>query len=804
MTVSPIRTIVTAAGIWGLMLGLLTSVVEARHVDAMGTCNRQAAADQDKQEERQGQDAEDSQEQEGPGPLGIVDEITVIGVTPIGAGIDLDKVAASIQVMEAEAIAQSRARDLSDLLQRGFGGVHVVEVQGNLLQPDVHFRGYGASPLLGSPQGLSVYQDGVRLNELFGDTVHWDLVPVRAIASLELISGSNPLFGLNTQGGSISIRTKSGQTYQGHSLRARAGSFGQGGLSLETGGGNTRLGYYVTGNLMAEDGWRNFSPSRIRSLFGKLSWHRESLNIDASLTMADNRLQGNGAAPVELLDDDRSAVFTHPDITDTALLLASVGARTELAEGAWLEGSAYFRGNDIGTFNADAADFDACEVGANIGLLCFEDHGEQVVLNIDANPVKLENQQFDAINNTSTTQQRGYGAALQTSRRGDLLGGDHHLVLGASYDGGRSRFNFASELASLSSERSTQGHGVNWLDSLVRVRARNRNIGLFATNILTVAPRLSLMLSGRYNDTGIKLLDDLRDDLDGDHLFRRLNFSGGVTIQASKRLWAFGGYAESSRAPTPVELTCADPADPCRLPNSFVADPPLEQVVTRTWEAGLRARLPQAAFRAVVFRSLNRDDILFVSSGPLRGQGFFRNIEATQRFGFELGVSGRAGGTVGWFAEYMFLRPTFNAAVTVPSPDHPLAIGGEIHVVVGDVIPGIPKHNFKTGLTVRVGRALDLGLDLVLNSGRHLRGDEANLLAPLSGFTLLNAMAAYSLRGNLMLYVKVNNLLDVEYETFGVLGDPGELFSGEFDDPRFLGPGAPRSIQMGLEWNLGR
>ncbi len=749
----------------------------------------------------EGQQGETQQEPDRPT---VVDEITVIGVTPIGAGVDLAKVAASVQTMGAEAVARSRARNLSALMSRGLGGVHVVEAQGNPFQPDVHFRGYAASPLLGSPQGLSVYQDGVRLNELFGDTVHWDLIPVSAISTLALFSGSNPLFGLNTLGGSVSIRTKSGFGDRSHGLRAEAGSFGQRGVSLQSGGARGRFGYYLNGDLMSEDGWRDFSPSTVRRLFGKLSWQGESTAVDASVTAADNRLRGNGAAPIELLTIDRTAVFTHPDITDNALILGSVGARREIADGNWLEGRAYFRRNNIETLNADTADFEACAAAAPLDHLCVGEDGGVPVLDLSGNPVSLGADAVDALNNTSETRQRGYGGALETTIRAAVLQRDNQLIVGVSYDAGRTRFGSQSELAALTPDRGAEGHGIVWLDSLVHVRARNRNLGLFVTDTLTVTPGVSLTVSGRYNDTRIELFDELGDDLDGDHSFGRLNLSGGLALQASSRVSVFAGYAESSRAPTPIELTCADPENACRLPNSFVADPALEQVVTRTWEGGLRARLRSLDLRAVVFQSVNHDDILFVSSGPLRGQGFFENVGRTRRRGVELGASGRIAGGFGWHVEYMQLSPTFDTVLTVASPNHPLAADGEIRVEPGDAIPGIPRHNLKAGLIANVGDAGELGLDLMSTSSRYFRGDEANLLAPVPGFTLLNAMGSYRVGETVTLYATVTNLLDAEYETFGVLGEPGEVFAGRFDDPRFLGPGAPRSLRVGLEWILPR
>ena len=99
-------------------------------------------------------------------------------------------------------------------------------MQGNPFQPDVNYRGYTASPLLGTPQGLSVYMDGVRLNQPFGDVVSWDLIPRLAICHRSpLMPGSNPLFGLNTLGGALAMQTKDGRTQSrdhgaGHSTAA--------------------------------------------------------------------------------------------------------------------------------------------------------------------------------------------------------------------------------------------------------------------------------------------------------------------------------------------------------------------------------------------------------------------------------------------------------------------------------------------------------------------------------------------------------------------------------------------------------
>ena len=111
-----------------------------------------------------------------PSPL---EEVVV--VAPYGAGVDPDLVPANVQRATAEQLQRSQALDLTDFLNRQFSSVSINHAQNNPLQPDFNFRGFTASPLLGLPQGIAVYQNGVRINEPFGDTINWDLVPLSAI-----------------------------------------------------------------------------------------------------------------------------------------------------------------------------------------------------------------------------------------------------------------------------------------------------------------------------------------------------------------------------------------------------------------------------------------------------------------------------------------------------------------------------------------------------------------------------------------------------------------------------------------------
>ena len=188
-----------------------------------------------------------------------------------GLGVPANQVPGNVQTLRAADLDASHALDLSSFMGRRLGSVHLNEVQNNPFQPDVNYRGYTASPLLGTQQGLSVYLDGVRMNQPFGDVVSWDLIPKAAIASVSLMPGSNPLFGLNTLGGALAVQTKDGRSHPGSSVQVLAGENGRVAAEFESGGSQAGgLHWFVTGQKFKEDGWRVDSPSDVAQLFAKL------------------------------------------------------------------------------------------------------------------------------------------------------------------------------------------------------------------------------------------------------------------------------------------------------------------------------------------------------------------------------------------------------------------------------------------------------------------------------------------------------------------------------------------------------
>ena len=749
----------------------------------------------------------------------IVDqgEIEVIGVTPMhGVGLPENKIPYNIQSATGEDLKRSQTLDISDFMNRNLGSVSVNESQENPLQPDIQYRGFTASPLLGLPQGLAVYQNSVRVNEVLGDTVNWDLIPESSIASINLIGGANPLFGLNTLGGAISITTKNGFTNPGHSAELSGGSFGRIITTAESGGNNGTMGYYATINYFDEDGWRDFSPSDAVNFFTSVSYRSGvDTSLDLNFNYSDTNLTGNGPIPAELLNSDRKSVFTFPDITENTLMFIDLEGQHWLSEMVQLSGNVFYRDSDADYFNGNESVFEDCaESGGPAGLLCEEGDTTPVTdqLGNTISSTNADTSPRDAINNIDARKQLGYGGSLQITFLQPLFDRDNQLIAGSDYSQGSASFLSSAEVASLNSNRSTSGSGIFVPDEGTYIDTHTRSWSVFLTDTLSVTDQLDLTFSARYNNTAIDISDQggqslltvPRPELNGEHNFDRINPAVGATYAFLPDLSGYVSYSESSRAPTPIELACADPDAPCTLPNAFLADPPLDQVVTTSWEGGFRGVYKGAIWHVGGFRALNSNDILFISTGGATGnQGFFSNVGETLRTGMELELAG-SWQQFDWSVNYSYLEATYETAYLAASPFHPQAdVNGDIQVTPGDHIPGIPAHTLKIGGGYPLTNKLRIDIDLLYNSGVYLRGDEANLLDTTDGYATVNVRGLYQFNKTFSIFARINNLFDTDYETFGVLGEADAVPGFEsFTDPRFLSPGAPVSGFIGIRLDI--
>ncbi|MGH7094518.1 MAG: TonB-dependent receptor, partial [Stellaceae bacterium] len=420
-------------------------------------------------------------------------------------------------------------------------------------------------------------------------------------------------------------------------------------------------------------------------------------------------------------------------------------------------------------------------------------------------------------NDLETIHTVTWGGSLQTSYTGALFGHDNHFVLGGSADRSHTDFQTATELGIIDPFLQVLNSGI-FVDTPesagfdatpVSLGADNDYYGIFASDTLNLTPALAVTASGRYNIADISLADQRGAALSGSASYSRFNPAIGATYKFGPGLTAYAGYSEGNRVPTPSEIECSNPAQPCLLPSSLASDPPgLKQVVSHTYEAGLRGRftLPERlpgrfGWHFGLYRTDLDDDIYGVATSI--SSGYFANIGATRRQGIETGITYK---DAKWsvFGNYSLVDATFESSFLLPSPANPSAdASGSIAVRTGDRLPGIPMNQFKVGADYRITPHWSVGAALSYFSGQYLRGDESNQNAMLPGYEVINLHSTYTVIKNVQVFFNVQNILNAKYVTFGQYGDasginaPG-VPAGGGTSSRFLAPASPLAMVGGI------
>jgi iron complex outermembrane receptor protein len=763
-----------------------------------------------------------------------VSQVVVVAPTPLeGRGVDPQKLPAVVETLGADDFLRSGSLAATDALERRVAGVTLQDVQGNGFAKDLEFRGFDASPLQGEPEGVAVYMGGVRLNEAFGDTLNWDLVPEVAIARADLFT-SNPAFGLNALGAAVSLRMKTGFDFAGGQAVLEGGSFGRLDGSVEYGASSGPWGLYVAADGGHDDGWRRRSASDIARMYADLGWKAGADEAHLVLSAASNDVGVVGPTPVDLLAQDRRAVFTFPQTTRNSVVMASVNGRHELDADWSIQGDAYVRKFNQHHLDGNDGDFAECD-GALAGMLCVDDEGFPDGLEppgafqaLDAAGAPIPcpaGTSCDAVPygtlDRTRTDATGWGGSLQASSDGRLFGHGNVFAAGASADFARIRFSARSELAAINPDLSVSpaagipGEGRtlhtagNIAYSPVGLRATTAYLGLYATDTFDLTARLSLTLSGRFNHARLKMRDLTGDapDLDGDHSFDRFNPAAGLAYRLAQDVSLYGGYAEANRTPTALELACSDPLDPCLIEGALVSDPPLKQVVAHTWEAGVRGRRRLAdggyRWRLGLFRTDSDDDILALASA-IQGRGSFANVPGTRREGIEA-EAGLAQGRWSAYAGYSYLQATYRFTGDLPSPNSPFADpDGNVRVTPGDRIGAVPAQRLKVGGDVSLTPAITLGGDVLAVGPQPLEGDEAGQDARLKAYWVASLHGSWRITPGLELFGRIDNLFDRRYATYGTYFETDALEnvspSPLPDDasPVSVTPAPPRAFLLGV------
>ena len=444
---------------------------------------------------------------------------------------------AAINAVGAAQITRTGSLNIGDALQQQVPGVILSDTTGNPFMPDIQFRGFVASPVAGTPQGLAVYQNGVRINEAFGDTVNWDLIPTAAIRSVTVVT-NNPAFGLNALGGAVNVLMKDGFSYQGAETNIMGGSFGR--IQGSAQAGKQVGNYSVYGALegVRDNGYRNFGESAIRRFYGDVGYRTDSSEFHLNVGVAKNNFGASAAVPVELLNKYWGATYTTPQTTDNRVAYANLTGKVEVTPTWTLDGSVRVRTFRQKTVDGNPTETEPC-AAPNDAFLCFNDdtnfaNGVNGVPIANPFPADAVLGQIDRTTTRSTTT----GATLQATNTDQLFGHNNQFMVGTSFDSGVTRFGASAELGTIGSNYVVNGSGIFLGRSgepvsigPVSLRATNRYTGIYALDTFDVTDRFSVSGGGRFNYASINLYDQIGTDLNGSHTFSRFNPMVGGTYK---------------------------------------------------------------------------------------------------------------------------------------------------------------------------------------------------------------------------------------------------------------------------------
>ncbi|GGF18479.1 membrane protein [Aliidongia dinghuensis] len=758
-----------------------------------------------------------------------VERITVVGTSPLpGTGIDIDKIPGNTQSLSASDLTREGSPSVITALTNQLGSVSINDNLDDPFQPDILYRGFEASPVLGTPQGLAVYQSGVRINEAFGDAVNWDLFPDIAIDRVNVVS-SNPVYGLNALGGAVVINMKDGFNHEGGDVELSGGSFGRRSAAFEYGVNDGIFGAYVAGHALDEDGWRQSSPNSLRQLYADFSARSDRLTLDLSFTGANNRLFGGSATPVQELAVSRSLLFTSPQSNFNQLEFVTLNGSYRVSDALSVQGSAYYREFRQTVVNGNTTNFTACTAAPNLGSLCQSDgltpattaSGQFIPDLSQGGALAIGENDFESIRTVTV------GGSLQATETAPLFGLENHLTVGATIDHASTDFQSSVELGTINSALRVGYSGffvatpedTPFNATPVSLGDNDSYYSVYATDTLNVTPALAVTTSGRFNVAQIDLIDRLGNELTGQNRYSRFNPAIGATDKLTDNLTAYFGYSEANRTPTASEIECSNPLRPCLLPSSLASDPPnLKQVVSHTYEVGLRGRLSLPGLAAVglgpgrlswnasLYRTDVDDDIYGIATSL--SSGFFQNIGGTRRQGAEVGVKYQED-RLSAYLSYSYVDATFQSSLTLPSASNPSQdANGNIQVKPGDHLPGIPQNRIKFGADYRVLDGWNVGATVSYVGEQFYRGDESNQLVPIPDYVVVNLHSTYQLTENLQFFVTVDNAINARYATFGVLGNPTGIgapgipatavANGAGVDNRFQSPAAPIAAYGGM------
>ena len=694
---------------------------------------------------------------------GLGEEITVLGP----ARLPESRTSAdglTVQVIDAREIRASGARTFQEALQR-IPGIHLADEQGNFRQEDLSLRGFSASPVTGVPQGISVFVDGVRVNEPAAEEVAFELIPLGDIERIEIVRGPNAIFGRNTLGGAIHILTRRGGREPEASVQIEGGSWKYQEARGVISGPLGPLSGYLSLSEFSDQGWRVRGAGHGVRAFGKLGASQEGASATLSYQFQVDRLQQPGSLPQTTLGTDRRENYTPGDFFAPALHFVTLNGRARLVSGLSVGVNGFFRSVDAEQFNASwiSPDTRLFNRTASAGGTLQLDHRKRagalqnrLSAGVEAMRSAVRLLVHEEANPRFTTSEDGKPLPRLTS---DLY--DRQWAWGA----------FLQEQAQITDGPLT---------------------GLAATAAL------------RFDRIAHDIADtspDAPGNATGNAIFSAWIPAAGISWAIAPHWLVSTSWTAGFRAPAFLELTCADPAAPCvGLQAGLAPDPTLTSlrpVRSRSLEAGVSGS-PFGGLTATLtaFRADLRDDIYSVVA-PGTTRVYFQNVGETRRMGLEMALRLEQG-AFEVEAGYAYTRATFRGNFVLATPRTP---DGTEAVRPGAQLPLTPNHHLRLEARAQALQWLTLSAGFDYVGSQYFRGDEANVAPKVAPHLILRTGAEARWRA-WTATLRAVNVLDARYETFGAFAPDGRA-PGRPIEP-FLTPGAPIRVVLGLRWDLER
>ena len=247
-----------------------------------------------------------------------------------------------------------------------------VRQPGHITFQDLRFHGFEASPLQGVAQGIAVYQNGVRLNEAFGDTVNGRHPPNRDCPH-GCVEQQSAVRGLNALGGSVNLVMKNGLPGRARPFPRRAALTAMAWARRSTALPTATSAFMARREAVADSGWRLHSPSILRDFMPMQAGAPATASCIWWRRVRSPAWAWWGRRPSNPLQQASDPAYTYPQTTHN---LVGIGAEhnTRLSDNWQLEASVYVRTLRQRHVDGNDGNFEGCSSKSSFGGdLCLQD-----------------------------------------------------------------------------------------------------------------------------------------------------------------------------------------------------------------------------------------------------------------------------------------------------------------------------------------------------------------------------------------------------------------------------------------------